>query len=152
MRVVVGPVAEAHLMQQLPGSGLDVREDVFFVGSEIRALLGQKLAGQHHILEGRVLGKEVEGLKDQTEMEPFLPDLALPPGGRISGVEEDLVPDGDAPLVRRLQPEPEEPMMARAWPGSREKLMSRSTSVFPKALLICETSKIAISSPPYARK
>jgi hypothetical protein len=45
----------------------------------------------------------VEGLKDQTEMEPFLPDLALPPGGRISGVEEDLVPDGDAPLVRRLQ-------------------------------------------------
>ena len=63
MRVVVGPVAEAHLMQQLPGSGLDVREDVFFVGSEIRALLGQKLAGQHHILEGRVLGKEVEGLK-----------------------------------------------------------------------------------------
>ena len=157
MRVVVGPVAEAHLMQQLPGSGLDVREDVFFVGSEIRALLGQKLAGQHHILEGRVLGKEVEGLKDQTEMEPFLPDLALPPGGRISGVEEDLVPDGDAPLVRRLQEieasqKPEEPMMARVWPGSREKLMSRSTSVFPKALLICETSKIAISSPPYARK
>ena len=103
MRVVVGPVAEAHLMQQLPGSGLDIREDVFFAGPEIRTLLGQKLAGQHHILEGRVLGKEVEGLKDQTEMEPFLPDLALPPGGRISGVEEDLVPDGDAPLVRRLQ-------------------------------------------------
>ena len=73
------------------------------MSARIRTLLGQKLAGQHHILEGRVLGKEVEGLKDQTEMEPFLPDLALPPGGRISGVEEDLVPDGDAPLVRRLQ-------------------------------------------------
>ena len=59
--------------------------------------------GQGDVLEGGVLGKEVEGLEDQPEVKPLFPHVGLPLGGGVAGVEEGLPVDQDAALVRGLQ-------------------------------------------------
>ena len=48
-------------------------------------------------------GEQVEGLEYQPEVEPLFPHLALPLGGGIGGVEDQIAGHGDGALVRFLQ-------------------------------------------------
>ena len=71
--IVPRPVAQAHLGQQLLGLGLDLLTGSrFLLALEVRPLLGQQLTGQRDILQGGVLGEQVEGLEDQPEVEPLI--------------------------------------------------------------------------------
>ena len=96
--VVAHPVLEAHLGQQALPLGPD--------GGQVLPgflPLGHEFPGQGDVLQGGVLGEEVEVLEHQAEVEALAADLPLPLGGGVGGVEEDLVPDGDGPLVWGLQ-------------------------------------------------
>ncbi|CAN4014488.1 ABC transporter permease, partial [Dysosmobacter welbionis] len=101
--VVICPLTEAHLRQQLPAVRLDLLQDLLFVLLEVRLLLGQQLPGQGDVLQRRVLGEQIEGLKHQPEVEPLLPHLALPLGGGISGVKNQITRHRDGTLLRLLQ-------------------------------------------------
>ena len=76
---------------------------MLFVLLEVRLLLGQQLPGQGDVLQRRVLGEQIEGLKHQPEMEPLLPHLALPLGGGIGGVKNQIARHRDGTLLRLLQ-------------------------------------------------
>lgn len=118
MRVVTCPVRQSHLSQQrLPG----LQNDLLALTAP---LLCEKLGGQGDILQSRVLGKEVEILEHQTEMEPLFSDLALQLCRRVTGVKmtfpltEMEPPSGVSKKFRHRSsvvfPLPEEPMMASA--------------------------------------
>ena len=101
--VVAGPLGEAHFGQQLPAFGLDLLQNLLFVLLEVGLLLGQQFPGQGHVFQRRVLGKEVEGLKYQAEVEALFPHLALPLGGGIVCVEDDRPAHRDGAAVGLFQ-------------------------------------------------
>ena len=103
MRIVSRPLRQPHFGQQRTPLRLDLLQDRPLVLLEIGPLLGQKLLGQGDIFQRRVLGKQVEGLEHHAEVEPLFADLALPLGGGVARVKEDLVPDQDPPPVGGLQ-------------------------------------------------
>ena len=103
VRVVVCPLREAHLGQQLSGLCFQLGVDGLFVGLIIRPLLCQQLSGQHHILQGRVLREEVKVLEHEAEVEPLFADLALPLGGGVGGIPHGLTVDLDDAGIRPLQ-------------------------------------------------
>ena len=92
--IVPRPVGQAHLLQQGQPPVPDVR--LRFAGQ-----LG-KTPGQGHVFQGGVLGKQVEILEHQTEMQALFPQLPLP-HRRAGPVQQGLVPQGDHPGVRPLQ-------------------------------------------------
>ena len=103
MRVVGSPLLQAHLFQQGHTLFVNGGEDLFLVGLEVRALLGHEPLGQGHVFQGGVLGKEVEALENQAEVQALAADLLLLLGGGVGGVEERLPPDDDAAGVGGLQ-------------------------------------------------
>ena len=94
--VVLRPVGEAHPPQELPAL---LQDGV----PALVVLLGHELPCQGHVLQGRILGEEVERLKYQAKVQPPLADLRLGGAAGILGVKERLAPDGDDALVRGLQ-------------------------------------------------
>ena len=60
MRIMPRPVGKPHLGQQFPGVSLEFIMDLFAVLLVIRALFGKQLARQHHVLQRRILRKQVE--------------------------------------------------------------------------------------------
>ena len=106
---------------------------------EVRLLLGQQLLGQCHVLQGCVLGEEVEGLEHHAEVEAFPAHLALPLSSGVRRVEQGAALDDDLPVVRSLQKvqAPQKGGLAGArgaddgqgLPLLRSKLMSWSTLV-----------------------
>ena len=58
---------------------------------------------QHHVLQGGVLGEEVEVLEHQAEVEPLFSDLALLLGGGVGGVPHGLAVHLDDAGIRALQ-------------------------------------------------
>ena len=103
MGIVARSVRQAHLSQQLLAMGFNICQNSGLVCLEIGLLLGQKLAGQGHVLERRVLGKEIEGLEHHAEVEPLFANLALPLGSGVRRVKQSLALDNDRSLIRRLQ-------------------------------------------------
>ena len=101
--VVPLPVRQPHLCQQCPALLLQGPQDLLFPGFEAGLLPLQQLPGQGDVLQGGVLGKQVEGLKHQPEVEPLFPHLALPLGGGVGGVKKRLAVDDDLSLVGGLQ-------------------------------------------------
>ena len=93
--IVAGPVGEAHPLQKRHALPLD--------GGPAALVLLPQLPRQSHILQGGILGEEVEGLKHQPEVEPLLTDGLLAEGGLIFRVEEGLPLHGDAAAVGSLQ-------------------------------------------------
>ena len=65
--------------------------------------LGHQLPRQRHILQRRVLRKEIEALEHQSEVQPFLANIAFRAGVVLRRVKQLFAPDGDDALVRRLQ-------------------------------------------------
>ena len=127
VRIVVGPVGQPHPAQQLPGLGLDLGVNLFLPRLVVGLLLGQKLLGQHHVLQGGVLGEQVEGLEHQPEVEPLAAHLRPPAGWRDRQRQTGVSPftricprSGVSRKFRHrsrvVLPLPEDPMMARAWP------------------------------------
>ena len=103
MRVVVRPLGQAHLAQQLLCLLLQLSVDGLFVDLVVRALLRQQLPRQHHVLQGGVLREEVEVLEHQAEVEPLFSDLALLLGGGVGGVPHGLAVHLDDAGIRALQ-------------------------------------------------
>ena len=103
MGVAVQPVLEAHLGQKPRRLLPDPGENRLLVGLVVRPLPGQQGAGQHDVLQGGVLGKEVEALEYQAEVEALAADLSLALDGGVGSVKEELVPHGNAPAVGALQ-------------------------------------------------
>ena len=70
MGVVLRPVSETHPPQELPALLQDgIPALVIFLGHELPC--------QGHVLQGRILGEEVEGLEHQAKVQPPLADLRL---------------------------------------------------------------------------
>ena len=103
MRVVARPLRQAHLGQKLLRLLLQLGVDGFFVGLVVRALLGQQLPGQHHVLQCRILREQVEVLEHQPEVQPLFAHLALPLGGGVGGIPHGLAVHLDDTGVRPLQ-------------------------------------------------
>ena len=102
MGVVARPLRQAHLGQKLPGLRLEAGVDGLFVGLVAGLLPGQKLPRQHHVFQRGVLGKEVEVLEHEAEVEALFPHLALPLGGGVGGVPHGLARAGGADDGQRL--------------------------------------------------
>ena len=103
MRIVACTGRQAHLGQKLLCLLFQLGMDGFFVGLVIRALLCQQLTGQHHVLQGGVLRKEVEVLEYQTKVQPLFAHLAFPLGGGVGGVPHGLAVHLDDAGVRPLE-------------------------------------------------
>ena len=86
--VIADAVGQAHLLNELPGSLLQLLHRCLF----------QQLGGQHHVFQHGILGEQVEGLEHQAKMEPVLPDLAVAEPLVVLPVEKGLAvhPDGAA--------------------------------------------------------
>ena len=81
----------------------DLLQDLLFICLVVRTFPGQQLAGQRNVLEGGILGKQVEGLEHKTEMQPLFPQLRAAGGGGAAAVKDDLPVDADRAAVRRFQ-------------------------------------------------
>ena len=103
MRVVARPFRQTHLGQKFPGLLFQLLMDGLFVGLVVRALLGQQLPGQHHVLQCRILREQVEVLEHQTEVQALFAHLALPLGGGVGGVPHGLAVHLDDAGVRPFQ-------------------------------------------------
>ena len=68
MGVMPRPVGQAHLGQQRPSLLLNLSEDALLLPLKVGPLPGQELAGQSHVFQRGVLGKEVERLEDQPKV------------------------------------------------------------------------------------
>ena len=101
--VVPHPVAEPHLRQQLLGLVLYLLVDLLLAAFVVRPLLGQQLAGQHHVLQSGILGKQVEGLEHHPKVEPPIPQFAVRELVLAGGVKDRLPVDGHGALVRLFQ-------------------------------------------------
>ena len=77
--------------------------DGLFVGLVAGLLPGQKLPRQHHVFQRGVLGKEVEVLEHEAEVEALFPHLALPLGGGVGGVPHGLAVHPDDAGVGPLE-------------------------------------------------
>ena len=95
--VVVRPVGQTHLRQKLP-AGLS---NLLFALAA--SLLGQQFPGQGNVLQRCVLGKEVEVLEHQPEVEPLLADVLFRLGGGGRRVKDDIAFYGNSAVVRPLQ-------------------------------------------------
>ena len=77
MRVIVHPFSQPHIRQE----GFRVRSDFLQPGGfavfPVRLLFGQQFFSQHHVFQGGILRKEIEGLKNQTEMKTLQTDVTL---------------------------------------------------------------------------
>ena len=103
MRVMRHLVRKAHLLEQRLRLLLDLGADALLVWLVIRALPGEELPGQHHVLQRRVLREEVEVLEHQAEVQPLPADFTLARGARIGRVKENLIAHQDAAAVGPLQ-------------------------------------------------
>ena len=103
MGVVIGPVGQPHPREQLPPPLVNLSKNLPLVLLEVAPLLRQQAHRQGHVLQGGVLGKEVEGLEHQPEVKPLAAHLAVPLGGGVGGVEEWLPVHQDSALIRPLQ-------------------------------------------------
>ncbi len=97
MGVVVRPVGQPHPGQQLPAR---LRNVLLVLATP---LLGQQLPGEGDILQGRVLGEEVEVLEYQAEVKPLLADVLLRLGGGVRGVKDDAALHGNGAMIRPFQ-------------------------------------------------
>ena len=95
--VMVCPVRQTHLSQKLQSGGFDI--GFAFAAS----FLGQQFSGQRDILEGGVLGEQVEVLEYQAEMETLGPDLLFLLRGGVSSVKDHISIDGDDAAVGFFQ-------------------------------------------------
>ena len=95
--IVARPVGKTHLGQQLPSGGLNVRLTL------AATLLCQQLPGQCDVLQGRVLGEQVEVLEHKAEVEALGADLLFLLGGRVRSVKNHIVVDGNGSTIRCFQ-------------------------------------------------
>ena len=138
MGVIVQLVLQSYPGQIAHRLLAEPRPDGLALPLVIRLLPGQQFRGQHHILQGGVLGKQVERLEHKAQMEPFLPQVLLPAPGGVRGVEERGAVDRHLARCGPLQQvdAPQQgglaaargPMMESTRPCSRERSMPLSTS------------------------
>ena len=103
VRIMVRPVAQAHLGQQVAGLLLQLGVDALFVGLVAGLLLRQQFARQHHVLQSGILREQVEVLEHQPKMQPLFADLALALGVGELGVPQRFAAHLDAAGVGGLQ-------------------------------------------------
>ena len=77
MGVIVHPVLQPHIRQQAFRMRLDFLQPGGFPLFLVRLLPGQQFFGQHHVFKGSILGKEIEGLEHQAEMETLQAEIAM---------------------------------------------------------------------------
>ena len=94
--IMIRPVSQAHLCEQLPAGLLDG-------GLCLAGLLAHQLPCQCHVLQGRILGEQIEILKHQTEVEPLGADVLFIGGLAVGGVEDLAAGHGDGAAVGLFQ-------------------------------------------------
>lgn len=103
VRIIPHALRQSHLFQKTDSAGLNLFKNLFLAGCKIRLFLCQKLSRQHYIFQGRILGKQVKGLKHQTKMQPLLADLRLLTGSRIACIKQGFSIHTDDPAIWLLQ-------------------------------------------------
>ena len=103
MGIILHPFSQAHLQKKRLGLLLNLLVNLFFPGLVVRLLLCQELSCQHHIAQGRVLGKEIEGLEHQAEVEALPADLRLLLGLADACVKKRLTVHPDDAGIRLFQ-------------------------------------------------
>jgi hypothetical protein len=81
--IICHTVAQPHLPQKFCRVFFDPCMDAFPVCLIIWLFFRQQFFCQHNILQSRILGKQVEGLKNQSKMQPFFTDFRFLLGNRI---------------------------------------------------------------------
>ena len=76
-------VGKPHPGKKLSAFRFDIRKNLFLSALEVRLLLREKFLGKGDVLQGSVLGKQVEGLEYQSEVKAFFSNLAFLLSGRI---------------------------------------------------------------------
>ena len=100
VRIVVRPVGKPHLIKKLHGVLTDLLLLLLFV---LPLVFQQKLRSQHHILQCRILRKQVERLKHHAEVEPLLPDFLVTCLFMASRIKKSFPSHLNGSAIRRLQ-------------------------------------------------
>ena len=84
---------ETNLRQQFYGIFTDLLLNFLLIPLIIFPFLSQQLTGQHDVLQSGILGKQVEVLEYQTEVQSLLANFLFLQGGGVGGIENCVAVD-----------------------------------------------------------
>ena len=96
----LGLLADGGVLLRLEGAG---GVAALFLADGLDLVLQGEGGGQHEILHDGVLGEEVEGLEDQTEVQAVAADLGIGQGVLVGCVQKKLAAHRNAALVGGLE-------------------------------------------------